>query len=188
MTVAQVGHAQPSVQSIGRSALTNYLHLIDTNTTGERYDVTPLFADQAAFAAVVADLSEPFRTIPFDYVAGIDALGFILGAAIALHLGKGFIPVRKGGKLPVAANRISFIDYRGRQTSLELRADAIAPGARVLVVDEWIETGAQVKSAIELIEMQGGVVVGVAAIHMDSNDQTRQLQARYNCHVLQKDG
>jgi adenine phosphoribosyltransferase len=168
--------------------LSNYLQLIDTKTTGERNDVTPLFADRAAFAAVVADLSEPFMTIPFDYVAGIDALGFILGAAIALHLGKGFIAIRKGGKLPVAADRISFVDYRGRQTSLELRTDAIAQGARVLVVDEWIETGAQVKAASELIELQGGMVVGVATINMNSNDQTRQLQAKYKCHVLQKDG
>jgi adenine phosphoribosyltransferase len=175
------------MDAIGKSTLTHYLQLIDTNTTGERNDVTPLFADRAAFAAVVADLSEPFLTIPFDVVAGIDALGFILGAAIAIHLGKGFIPIRKGGKLPVAADRISFDDYGGRQTSLELRTDAIAQGANVLVVDEWIETGAQVKTAIELIELHGGMVVGVATIHMDSNDQTRQLQARYKCHVLQRD-
>lgn len=168
--------------------MTNYLQLIDTHTTGERNDVTPLFADCAAFAAVVADLSEPFATIPFDYVAGIDALGFILGAAIAFHMGKGFIPIRKGGKLPVAADRKSFVDYRGRQTALELRTDAISQGARVLIVDEWIETGAQVKTAVELIEMQGGVVVGLATINMDDNDLTKQLQVKYKCHTLQKNG
>jgi adenine phosphoribosyltransferase len=168
--------------------MTEYLRLIDTHTGGGRNDVTPLFADRDAFAAVVADLSEPFVLMSFDYVAGIDALGFVLGGTMALYLKKGFIPIRKGGKLPVAANRISFIDYTGRQTSLELRTDAITQGARVLIVDEWIETGAQVKAAIELVEMQGGTVIGVATINMDSNDQTRQLQARYNFHVLQRNG
>ncbi|MBN1813258.1 MAG: adenine phosphoribosyltransferase [Anaerolineae bacterium] len=167
---------------------TDYLRLVDTHTDGRRYDVTPLFADSAAFAAVVADLGRPFTTTPFDYVAGIDALGFVLGAALAIHLKKGFIPIRKGGKLPVATDRMGFVDYTGAQTCLELRSDAISPGARVLVVDEWIETGAQVKAAIELIELQGGTVVGVATINMDSNALTQQLRAKYNCHVLQEDG
>ena len=103
-------------------------------------------------------------------------------------MGKGFIPIRKGGKLPVAVDLIGFLDYTGRQISLEIRTDPFSQGARVLVVDEWIETGAQVKAAIQLIEMKSGLVVGVAAVNMDDNDLTRQLQDKYRCHSLQKNG
>ena len=90
------------------------LRLINTQTDGPRCDVTPLFADPQAFAALVADLCAPFMEIDFDYVAGIDALGFILGTAMAMHLKKGFIPIRKGGKLPVAVSRAEFVDYSGQ--------------------------------------------------------------------------
>jgi adenine phosphoribosyltransferase len=92
----------------------SYLHLIDTQTSGPRCDVTPLFADPAAFAQLITDLSAPFRTAPLDYVAGIDALGFVLGGAMALHLGKSFIPIRKRGKLPVAPLAAEFVDYSGQ--------------------------------------------------------------------------
>ena len=95
-------------------------------------------------------------------MAGIDALGFILGAAIAVRLKKGFVPIRKGGKLPVQTDVARFVDYTGQEKSLELRVGAIQPRTRVLVVDEWVETGAQVRAAIELLEKQGGVVIGVA--------------------------
>ena len=81
-----------------------------------------------------------------------------------------------------------FVDYTGQRKSLELRAGALKPGTRVLVVDEWIETGAQVKAAIELIERQGGVVAGVATINVDVNDNTRVLIERYNCQSLWRDG
>lgn len=90
-----------------------YLRLIDTQTAGPRCDVTPLFADPIAFAELIADLSEPFISTAIDYVAGIDALGFILGTAVALRLNKGFIPIRKGGKLPVAVTAREFVDYTG---------------------------------------------------------------------------
>jgi adenine phosphoribosyltransferase len=87
----------------------DYLHLIDTHTRGPRCDVTPLFADAAAFAALVSDLVAPFDAVEIDLVAGSDALGFILGTAIAIRLGRGFIPIRKGGKLPVQADMLNFV-------------------------------------------------------------------------------
>ena len=162
----------------------DYLRLIDTETGGPRNDVTPLFADHAAFASLVDDLLDGFACTPFDLVAGIDALGFILGAAMALKAGKGFIPVRKGDKLPVPVDRVTFVDYTGEQKALEVRQDAIEEGVRVLVVDEWIETGAQVGAAIELIEGRGGIVVGIASIAMDENPRTEALRARYPCSVV----
>jgi adenine phosphoribosyltransferase len=164
--------------------MVDYLHLIDTDTIGQRDDVTPLFADAEAFSALVADLALPFKDKEIDIIAGIDALGFILGAALAQCLKVGFIPIRKGGKLPVAVDSVSFVDYSSKKKSLEIRVDAVPRGARLLLVDEWIETGAQVSAAINLIEGQGGVIVGIVAINIDGNDLTQALQEKYNCHSL----
>ena len=165
----------------------NYLRLIDTQTQGRRYDVTPLFADFQAFSALVEDLIRPFAEVEFDCVAGIDALGFILGAAIAVRLEKGFVPIRKGGKLPVPADGTEFVDYTGQEKSLELRIGAIQPGTRILVVDEWVETGAQVQAAVDLLEKQGGVVIGIATISMDDNPCTSMLRQKYQCHSVWRD-
>jgi adenine phosphoribosyltransferase len=162
----------------------DYFQLIDTNTQGPRNDVTPLFADYEAFSSLVEDLIKPFAQVEFDYVMGIDALGFIVGSAIALRTKKGFVPIRKGGKLPVKTNAVDFVDYTGRRKSLELRTDAIAPKTKVLIVDEWIETGAQVKAAIELVERQGGIVIGIATINIDDNADTRLIREKYQCHAL----
>ncbi len=165
----------------------NYLRLIDTHTQGRRNDVTPLFANPQAFSALVEDLIRPFAEVQFDCVAGIDALGFILGTAIAVRLKKGFVPIRKGGKLPVPTDTAEFVDYTKQRKSLELRAGAIQAGTRVLVVDEWVETGAQIKAACELLEKQGGVVIGVATINMDDNPATRMLREKYKCHTVWRD-
>lgn len=166
----------------------DYLRLIDTQTPGGRCDVTPLFADPTAFAQLVADLAAPFRAVPLDYVAGIDALGFILGAAIALHLQKGLIPIRKGGKLPVAVTAAQFVDYSGSEKTLELRRGSVRAGDNVLIVDEWVETGAQLQAAIHLIEGAGGIVAGIAAINIDANPLPDRLCTQYNCHALWFDG
>jgi adenine phosphoribosyltransferase len=136
---------------------------------------------------LVEDLIHPFAKVEFDCVAGIDALGFILGAAIAVRLEKGFVPIRKGGKLPVPTDRAEFVDYTEQKKSLELRIGAIRAGTRVLVVDEWIETGAQIQAAIELLEKQGGVVIGIATINMEDNAVTRLLRDKYQCHAVWRD-
>ena len=164
-----------------------YLRLIDTHTPGPRCDVTPLFSDPSAFAELIADLSEPFASAAIDYVAGIDALGFILGTAVALRLEKGFIPIRKSGKLPVAVAVAEFVDYTGEKKALELRKGMLKPGDRVLVVDEWIETGAQVQAAIDLIEQEGGVIAGVATINIDPSPITVRLCEKYHCRAIWSD-
>jgi adenine phosphoribosyltransferase len=162
----------------------DYLRLVDIHTQGRRYDVTPLFADQAAFSELIADLAAPFDRAEIDLIIGIDALGFILGTAIAIRLGKGFVPIRKGGKLPVQTDKVEFIDYSGQPKTLELRAGALHPGINVLLVDEWIETGAQVKAAIELVEHQGGIVAGIAAINIDTNEKTSPILEKYHCQTV----
>ncbi len=159
----------------------HYLALIDHETSANRCDVTPLFADYAAFSALLDDLAALVEPLAFDLIAGIDALGFILGTALALRAHVGFVPIRKGGKLPVAVDSAACVDYTGQRKTLELRHDALRPGTQVLLVDEWIETGAQAQAAIQLIEGQGGVIAGIASLHIDDNEQTEQLRARYHC-------
>ncbi len=161
-----------------------YLRLIDMNTDGTRYDVTPIFADHEAFSSLVDDFIARFEGADVDFVASIDALGFILGTAVAMKMKKGFITIRKGGKLPVKVDKVEFVDYTGQTKSLELRRQAIKPGTKILVVDEWIETGTQIRGAIELIEKQGGVVVGIATISMDENEETLYLTENYNCQFF----
>ncbi|MGE5334803.1 MAG: adenine phosphoribosyltransferase, partial [Nitrososphaerota archaeon] len=147
-----------------------YLALIDQHTSGNRCDVTPLFSDYTAFAALLDDLAALVEPLAFDLVMGIDALGFILGAAMALRTHVGFVPVRKGGKLPVAVDTAECVDYTGQRKTLELRRDALKAGTRVLLIDEWIETGAQARAAIKLIEGQGGIIAGIASLHIDDNE------------------
>uniref|UniRef100_A0A8C3NG04 adenine phosphoribosyltransferase n=1 Tax=Geospiza parvula TaxID=87175 RepID=A0A8C3NG04_GEOPR len=92
-----------------------------------------------------------------DMVAGIDAMGFILAAAT---LRKGFLAIRKAGHLCVQTEAQPYSDYSGQQKLMELRTDAISPGLRILLVDQWVETGGTMRAAIELVERLGGVVAG----------------------------
>jgi len=161
-----------------------YLKAIDTRTDGPRYDVTPLFGDRKAFKILVSDLAAPFRKVRIDAVACIDALGFILGTAVAVELGKRIVPLRKTGKLPVPADRSSFRDYTGKQKGLELRKDAVQPGERILLVDEWIETGAQINAAVRLIQKQKGEIAGIVAINMDRNQSTDLIRTQHLVHTV----
>jgi adenine phosphoribosyltransferase len=162
-----------------------YLRLIDRSKLHyKRSDVTPIFAEPAAFKALVEDLIAPWANDqqPVERVVGTDALGFIVGTALALKLGVGVVPVRKGGKLPVKNERAAYRDYSGVEKTFELRTDPWPPGTRVLLVDDWIETGATAKAAVELIERASGVVVGIAAIAFRKNEKTAGLWAKYRCH------
>ncbi|MFC1850602.1 phosphoribosyltransferase family protein [candidate division CSSED10-310 bacterium] len=161
-----------------------YLRRIDRNTAGNRYDITPLFSHFADFNALVDDLVASLSGTEIDLVAGIDALGFILGTALAQKLKVGIMPVRKGGKLPVESDRIAFRDYTGQTKELEIRRDVLCPGTRVLIVDEWIETGAQVTAAISLIEGCGALVAGIATINMDVNNSTEPISSKYKVHAV----
>jgi adenine phosphoribosyltransferase len=161
-----------------------YLSLIDHRTDGRRCDVTPLFRDPNAFRAAVDDLLELARPSTFNLVAAIDALGLILGTATALHAGVGLVPLRKGGKLPVLAEHVDFDDYDGLRKRLEVRSDAFAARDRVLIVDEWIETGAQALAAALLVERAGASVAGIATLHCDRGPGRDAIVARYALFAL----
>ncbi|KAJ1547978.1 hypothetical protein HK405_004516 [Cladochytrium tenue] len=145
-----------------------YLHLIDRSTS-PRFDISPLWADPAAFNSLVSDIVEYFPPSSFDVIVALDALGFILGGALAAHAHKGLVPLRKAGKLPLASGQListTFTDYDGSIKSLQARKDLLPPGMRVLLVDEWIGTGAQVKHAAEALEAAGCALVGIACLYL----------------------
>ena len=125
-------------------------------------DVTPLLADPHAFAVVVASLAARHEG-EVDHVAGVEARGFILAAPVALALGCGFVPVRKAGKLPRETHAVSYALEYGEAT-LEMHRDAVAPGERVLLVDDVLATGGTVAATIRLIEECGAVPVAVSVL------------------------
>lgn len=161
------------------------LDLIDTNTDGRRYDVSTLYADFDSYKSVVQNLAEQLKNVPCNSVAGIDALGFVLGVSVAWELGKGFLTIRKGGKLPVEVISQDFVDYSGQQKTLEIRRDALTSGDYIVIVDEWIETGSQMKAAISLIEQLDGKVSRLVTLHCDDNECTRELNKNYGIVTYQ---
>lgn len=102
----------------------------------------------------------------------------------SLDLKAAVIPIRKKGKLPSGTIGRDFIDYTGEVKRLELRKGLLTPEKRVLLVDDWIETGAQVRTAVELLESEGGTIVGIAAIKMERNEGTHDIAARYPVHTV----
>jgi adenine phosphoribosyltransferase len=123
-------------------------------------DITPLLRDPHALSEAVVCMSDPWRERRVDLVAAMEARGFMFGAAMAIRLGAGFVPVRKGGKLPWRTRSVSYtLEYR--EDVLHVHEDAVQRGQRVLVVDDVIATGGTAKAVVDLVEQLGGEVVGV---------------------------
>lgn len=142
-------------------------------------DITPLLADGDAFREAVARLAEPWRDEGIELVAAMEARGFIFGATVATELGAGFVPVRKEGKLPWRTHSARYeLEYRS--DVLFVHQDAVAPGQRVLVVDDLIATGGTAKAVIDLVELLGGTVVGVEFLIELAGLQGRDLLHGYD--------
>lgn len=122
-------------------------------------DITPLLADGPAFSAVIDHLAGCAGEI--DLVAGIEARGFIFGAPVAYALGVGFLPVRKAGKLPHVTLQTSY-DLEYGSASIEIHADSVSPGTRVLVIDDVLATGGTAAATARLLEEAGAVVTRLA--------------------------
>lgn len=130
-------------------------------------DISPLLADHAAFTRVVEALAVAGRDqrgeLVVDKVVGMEARGFILAAPVALALGRGFVPVRKSGKLPGATHAVSY-DLEYGAATLEIHQDGVAPGERVLLVDDVLATGGTIRATRRLVESCGGSVAAVAVL------------------------
>lgn len=126
-------------------------------------DITPLLADEIAFSTVIDLIVVHFGRGNVDKVVGIEARGFIIASPVAYHFGAGFVPVRKRDKLPYHTEAAEYELEYGSAT-LEIHKDAVAPGERVLVVDDVLATGGTAKAAAHLVERIGGKVVGIACL------------------------
>jgi len=125
-------------------------------------DFTPLLADGAALAAVVDDVAARYAG-RVDTVVGIEARGFVIGAAVAYRMGLGFVPVRKSGKLPGPSLREEYTLEYG-DAVLEMHRDALGPGQRALIVDDVLATGGTVAATTRLVERAGGTVAAIDVV------------------------
>ncbi|MEU5996159.1 adenine phosphoribosyltransferase [Spirillospora sp. NPDC047418] len=126
-------------------------------------DITPLLADHVAFAGVVDSIVNHHGRGTIDKIVGIEARGFILAAPVAYHFGAGFVPVRKKGKLPAATHEQTYDLEYGNET-IEIHADALEPGDRVLIVDDVLATGGTAAAAAELVRRGGADIVGLSVL------------------------
>ncbi len=139
-------------------------------------DITPLLGDPAAFNACLDLLAERYADTEFDSIVGIEARGFIFGAALAARMDKPFVPCRKPGKLPAETYQVEYeLEYGS--DAVEIHRDAISNGARVLIVDDLIATGGTAWATGELINKLGGQVIGAAfVIELTFLDGAKRLQ------------
>ena len=146
-------------------------------------DITTLLKDAEGFKETIDLLVTRYQSMPVDLVAGIESRGFIIAGAIARLLGKGFVPIRKPGKLPAETYRVEYDLEYGKDT-LEMHKDAIDKGARVLVVDDLLATGGTMRAACEMIEKAGGEVVECAFIVELPDLKGREKLKNYKVYSL----
>ena len=123
-------------------------------------DITTVLSDPEALHETISQMQKTVADIDFDLIVGSESRGFIMGTPLAYSLNKGFIPVRKAGKLPYKTVSVEY-DLEYGKDRLEMHVDAIAPGQKVLVVDDLLATGGTARAKCQLVERLGGVVAGV---------------------------
>jgi adenine phosphoribosyltransferase len=146
-------------------------------------DITPLLADPKALAASVDALCDGFTEAAIEYVAAVEARGFIFGASVAEKLGAGFIPIRKKGKLPSKTESVTYDLEYGTDT-LEVHIDAVSKGAKVLMVDDLLATGGTMAAACKLIEKIGGQITGITFLIELSELSGRQKLDQYTINSV----
>jgi adenine phosphoribosyltransferase len=124
------------------------------------WDITPLLKDKHAFKECIRQMAEHCWGKDVDVVVSSEARGFILGAALAYELGVGFVPIRKKGKLPSKTVNLTY-QKEYESDTIEIHEDSIAPGQKVLLIDDLLATGGTIKANAELVERLGGKIVGM---------------------------
>ncbi|HPS54452.1 MAG TPA: adenine phosphoribosyltransferase [Sedimentisphaerales bacterium] len=147
------------------------------------YDITTLLENGKALKAAIDYFCDDFTGADIDYIAAVEARGFIFGPAVAERLGVGFIPVRKKGKLPFETESVTYGLEYGKDT-LEVHRDAIVSGPRILMIDDLLATGGTMKAACELIEKIGGEIVGINFLIELGELGGREKLSGYNVNSL----
>ena len=148
-------------------------------------DITPLLSNPAAFRRAVVDMANPFRSDKIDVVAAAEARGFIFAAPVALELNAALVPIRKPGKLPFKTQSLTY-DLEYGSDTLQIHSDAIASGAKVLVVDDLLATGGTIEACCRLVEKTGGLVTGCSFLIELADLKGAQRIAQYKMISLIK--
>ena len=146
-----------------------------------------MFSNYQLFDDLIDDLSISFKQIDIDKIVCIDAIGFILGSALSMKMKKGLVLVRKEGKIPLHNDELikrTFTDYSRGYKTLEINKNLIKEGEKILLVDDWIETGSQIKAAIQMVEEVKCKIVGISCIGIDRNENTEELFIKYNLKAI----
>lgn len=165
--------------------LNNYIRTIpDFPKAGILFrDITPLLGDSEAFGAAAELLADPFKGAEIDYVAAVEARGFIFGSAVAGILKAGFIPIRKPGKLPYKTEKVTY-DLEYGKDAVEVHLDAIEAGSKVLLVDDLLATGGTMAAACELMKKIGGQICGLAFLIELKDLAGREKLKDYQIHSV----
>ncbi len=146
-------------------------------------DITPLLLDPVALDEAIGRLAEPYRDAGIEIVVGVESRGFIFGPAVARELGAGFVPIRKPGKLPhKTVGREYALEYG--TDAIEMHADAVADGTRVLMLDDLLATGGTMAAACEMVKDLGGDIRGIAFLVELCFLNGRDKLAGYEIHSL----
>jgi len=148
-------------------------------------DITTLLKDKEAFKYSVDMIVEHCKEYQIDFIAGIEARGFIIGAPVSYKLGVGFLPIRKPNKLPSEVESISYQLEYGENT-LEMHKDAISDGDRIMVLDDLLATGGTTAAVFKLIEKSGGKIVGASFIIELAFLNPRKKMKKYDIFSLVK--
>lgn len=162
-----------------------YRSYIRDNTGKGRCDLTLLYTDPKILKEVSHDLAAPFMDKGITKVLALDAQGFALGALAAHHLNAGLVFVRKGGKTAWETHSVEIVDYSQSSKTLEIPVGVLSGSDRVLIVDDWSETGAQLRGAISLAERCDATVIGAATINMDDKALRDPMLSKYLLHSVE---
>ena len=149
-----------------------------------RCDISFLFLDPEVFNEAIKEMTEPFHLSSVNKIVALDALGFVFGSRIAQELDIGLVLFRKEGKIPVEKETVNFTDYTKTSKTFEVVSGVIASGDKILIVDEWSETGSQIKAAISLVEKCKGVIVGISCFNIDTKVKEDKELLKYKMSSL----
>lgn len=158
----------------------------------KKYSIYAPWTDNDLFQKIIDELSEPFKHLQVDKVLGLEARGFILGAAVAYKLHTGFVVARKGGSMYKGGYNQDdvlweeCVDYSGKKKILEIEKHekGIQKGNTMIIIDDWFEKGGQGQAAIRLVEKAGGKVVGIGIMLDQMTDEIRNSFQQFNLHSL----
>lgn len=159
----------------GNDLVVRLLDKIPKDSIG-RYDLFPVFQDKELFHEIIMVLALPYIE-KVDFVAAPEAIGWIMGSAVAKELNVGFIPLRKKDKLPYPKEALvsrNYIDYSGKEKAFEIKKEFVTAGNRILIVDEWVETGASLHCSMSLLKQLGCIIIGLATIGIDYCEGTKE--------------